>query len=108
MHKQLLGGLSVSAFLRRHWQKQPLLVREAIPNFDGVLDFNQLVELASREDSESRLVIRHGNRWTVEHGPLHRKRISRLPGRNWTLLVQGLERMLPAARDLLSNFYLIN
>jgi len=107
MHKQLLGGLSVSAFLRRHWQKQPLLVREAIPHFDGVLDFDQLVELTSREDSESRLVMRHGNRWTVEHGPFHRKRISRLPGRNWTLLVQGLERMLPAARDLLSNFTFI-
>jgi 50S ribosomal protein L16 3-hydroxylase len=107
MPKQLLGGLSVSAFLRRHWQKQPLLVREAIPHFDGVLDFGQLLELTSREDSESRLIVRHGNRWTVEHGPFHRKRFSRLPPRNWTLLLQGLERMLPAARELLSKFNFI-
>lgn len=107
MPKQLLGGLSVSTFLRRHWQKQPLLVREAIPDFDGVLDFAQLVELTSREDCESRLIMRHGNRWTVEHGPFRRNRFLRLPGRNWTLLLQGLERMLPAARDLLSNFNFI-
>ena len=103
----LLGGLSVSAFLRRHWQKQPLLVREAIPDFDGVLDFDTLVELATRDDSESRLVVRQGNRWSVEHGPFHRKRFSRLPARNWTLLLQGLERMLPAAQDLLSKFNFI-
>src|SRR3954470_7948753 len=107
MPKQLLGGLSVSAFLRRHWQKQPLLVRQAIPDFDGVLDFGALVELTSREDSESRLIMRDGNRWTVEHGPFPRKRFSRLPARNWTLLLQGLERMVPAARDLLSNFNFI-
>jgi 50S ribosomal protein L16 3-hydroxylase len=107
VNKQLLGGLSVSAFLRRHWQKQPLLVREAVPDFDGVLDFGALMELTSREDSESRLIMRHGNHWTVEHGPFHRKRFSRLPARNWTLLLQGLERMLPAARDLLSNFNFI-
>ena len=26
----LLGGLSASQFMRRHWQKKPLLVRQAI------------------------------------------------------------------------------
>ncbi|HXF17710.1 MAG TPA: cupin domain-containing protein [Burkholderiales bacterium] len=104
MNKQLLGGLSAAAFLRRHWQKKPLLVRNAIPHFDGIQDFGALVEFASRQDCESRLVVRHGTRWTVEHGPFHRKRFSRLPARNWTLLVQGLESMLPAARKLLSNF----
>ena len=82
-------------------------MREAISGFDGVLDFGTLVELTTREDSESRLVVRHGNRWSVEHGPFHRKRFSRLPARNWTLLLQGLERMLPAARDLLSIFNFI-
>lgn len=105
--KRLLGGLSAPAFLRRHWQKQPLLVRGALPGFDGILDFDGMIELAARDDCESRLVVRNDGRWSVEHGPFERKRFSRLPRRNWTLLVQGLEQRLPAARQLLSNFNFI-
>ena len=104
MNKQLLGGLSASAFLRRHWQKQPLLVRGAIPGFTGVLEFGDMIELACRDNCESRLVERKGDGWTVEHGPFERKRFSRLPPRHWTLLLQGLEQFLPAARQLLSHF----
>lgn len=107
MKKRLLGGLSAPAFLRRHWQKQPLLVRGALPGFDGILDFDGMIELAGRDDCESRLVVRNDGRWSVEHGPFERKRFSRLPRRNWTLLVQGLEQRLPAARQLLSNFNFI-
>ncbi len=65
----LLGGLSASTFLRRHWQKNPLLIREAIPGFEGVVDFPAMVELAGRDDCESRLLLRNGRRWIVEHGP---------------------------------------
>ena len=104
VNKQLLGGLSPSAFLRRHWQKQPLLVRGAMPEFDGILDFGEMIELACRDDCESRLVIRQADRWTVEHGPFARKRFSRLPARNWTLLLQGVDQILPAARQLLVHF----
>src|SRR5882672_8323909 len=77
----LLGGLSASTFLRRHWQKNPLLIREAIPGFEGVVDFPAMVELAGRDDCESRL-----------------------PRCNWTLLVQGVNLFMPAARQLLSRF----
>jgi 50S ribosomal protein L16 3-hydroxylase len=100
----LFGGLSTSSFLRRHWQKNPLLVREAIPGFKGVVDFRAMIELAGRDDCESRLLLRAGQRWTVEHGPFARRYLSRLPQRNWTLLVQGLDHLLPAARKLLSRF----
>ena len=33
---QLLGGMSPRVFLREHWQKRPLLVRQAIPGFGGL------------------------------------------------------------------------
>ncbi len=33
----LLGGLSPAQFMRRHWQKKPLLVRQALPGFKPVL-----------------------------------------------------------------------
>jgi len=53
----LLGGLSVATFLRRHWQKKPLLVREAIAEFDGIIDLRAMIELACRDDCESRLLL---------------------------------------------------
>lgn len=102
--QQLLGGLTASAFLRRCWQKQPLLVRNAIPGFSGLLDIDQMFELAGREDCESRLVLRDGRRWHVEHGPFRPAIRRRLPARNWTLLVQGVDSLLPEARALLSRF----
>ena len=100
----LLGGLSASCFSRRHWQKNPLLVREAIPGFEGVVDFRVMVELAGRDDCESRLLLRAGRHWTVEHGPFARRYLSRQSRRNWTLLVQGVNLFVPAARQLLSRF----
>jgi 50S ribosomal protein L16 3-hydroxylase len=100
----LLGDMSASSFLRRHWQKNPLLVRNAIPGFQGVVDLRGVIELAGRNDCETRLLLRAGRRWTVEHGPFDRRYLSSLPQRNWTLLVQGVNLLLPAARKLLSCF----
>ena len=33
----LLGGLSAREFLAEYWQKKPLLIRQAVPGFTGVL-----------------------------------------------------------------------
>src|SRR5438067_124898 len=65
----LLGGLTPREFLRRHWQKQPLFVRGALPRFAGVLDERQLRALAARDDVEARVVERHGRRYQTVHGP---------------------------------------
>ncbi len=74
MEEALLGGLSPQAFLRRHWQKRPLLVRRALPGFRGAIGKNALFALAGRGEVESRLVERHGNKWQVTHGPLSQSR----------------------------------
>lgn len=102
--RQLLGGLGAPEFLRRFWQKQPLLVRNALPGFSGLLDIDRMFELAGREDCESRLVLREGKRWRVEQGPFRPGVRRRLPARNWTLLLQGVDLLLPQARALLSRF----
>ena len=104
VNNSLLGGLSASSFLRHHWQKNPLLVRDAIPGFEGVVDFRTMVELAGRDDCESRLLLRSRRRWTVEHGPFARRYLLRLPQHKWTLLVQGVNLLLPEGRQLLSRF----
>jgi 50S ribosomal protein L16 3-hydroxylase len=104
VNNRLLGDLSVRAFLGRHWQKQPLLVRNAMPNFGGLVDRSAMIELACGDACESRLVVRQGRRWILEHGPFEHKRFDRLPATNWTLLLQGLDKVLPRARQLLALF----
>ena len=55
----VLGELSPSVFLRDYWQKRPLLIRQAIPGFKGIIDRSSFIVLAEREDAMSRLVIQH-------------------------------------------------
>ncbi|MFN0040897.1 MAG: JmjC domain-containing protein [Burkholderiales bacterium] len=107
MDNKLLGGLSPNAFLRRYWQKSPLLVRGAFPNFDDIVDLKKMMSLACRDDCESRLVTHRAGRWQVRHGPFERRQLQSLPLRGWTLLVQGVEKHLPAARRLLDHFRFI-
>ena len=107
MTKHALAGLSAVEFLRRYWQKKPLLVRDALPECAGIVHPDDLFELAGRDDLESRLVLRSGSRWQVRHGPFARRAFAKLPHQGWTLLVQGVDHALPAARELLDRFSFI-
>lgn len=100
----LLGGLSVAQFMRRHWQKKPLLVRQALPGIAAPLPRAELFALAARDDVESRLVVRRGADWTLRRGPLPRRALPPIARPGWTLLVQGLDLHLDAAHELLSRF----
>ena len=103
----LLGGLSASAFMRRHWQKKPLLVRGACADALPRLDRSLLFALAARDDVESRLVVRAGARWSVRHGPIARRALPALATPRWTLLVQGVDLHDDAAHRLLRRFRFI-
>lgn len=107
MKTTLLGGRTPRNFLRDYWQKKPLLVRGALPGFQGLLARNDLIDLACRDDSQSRLVIQQKGEWQVEHGPFATRDFSRLSKKAWTLLVQDVNHFLPAARDLLRRFNFI-
>jgi 50S ribosomal protein L16 3-hydroxylase len=100
----LLGGLTAATFLARHWQKDALLVRGAVPDFAGPFSAAQLVRLAQRDDVESRLVVRDGARWSLAHGPFRRADFKALPARNWTLLVQGANLHTKEGDALLRQF----
>ena len=103
-----LGGLSAQAFMRRHWQKKPLLVRQAFPGIKPPLNRAELFKLAAQEGVESRLIQRDGKgpraRWSLQHGPLARRALPSLQQPGWTVLVQGLNLHVPAADALLSRF----
>ncbi|MFN4004012.1 MAG: JmjC domain-containing protein [Hylemonella sp.] len=104
----LLGGLSPAAFMRRHWHKRPLLVRQALPGFKPLLGRAELFALAQREDVESRLVRQQPGRgrpqWSLQRGPFARRALPTLQTPNWTLLVQGVDLHSEAAHALLNRF----
>jgi 50S ribosomal protein L16 3-hydroxylase len=102
----LLGGLSPQQFMRRHWQKKPLLIRQAVPGVKPPIDRAALFALAGRDDVESRLIVQDQatDDWRLRHGPIARRSLPKLDQPGWTLLVQGLDLHVPAAHALLSQF----
>jgi 50S ribosomal protein L16 3-hydroxylase len=100
----LLGGLSPVQFMRRHWQRKPLLVRQALPGVTPPLPRAELFALAARDDVEARLVAHGKAGWRLRPGPLPRRVLPPLSQAGWTLLVQGLDLHVPAAQALLSKF----
>ncbi len=101
---KLLGGLSPERFLAEYWQKKPLLVRQALPGFGAWLGRDGLTELACRDDAESRLVRARRGQWLLDHGPFEREDLDTLPKRDWSLLVSGINHLLPDADRLMHGF----
>mgnify|MGYP003407372480 FL=1 len=102
---QLLGGLTAREFLPEYWQKKPLPIRQAIPEFESPLSPDELAGLALEEEIESRLVIEHGEQpWELKRGPFTEDTFQNLPERDWTLLVQAVDQFIPEVAELLDNF----
>ena len=102
MQQRLPGGMAASEFLRRHWQRRPLLVRGAVPQIGAWPGKRKLFTLAQRADVESRLVSCRAGHWRVAYGPL--ARLARAPARNWTLLVHGVNHHCTDLEQLLRRF----
>jgi len=101
----LLRGLTPAQFMRRHWQRRPLLIRAALPGFVPLLSRARLFALARSADVESRLVTRTARgAWTLAHGPFPRAAFPPATRPGWALLVQGVDLHDERARDLLSEF----
>ncbi len=108
----LLGKMPPGRFLRDYWQKRPFLVRQAIPGFAGIVDRDALLELATRPDAVSRLVIeqpraRGKSKWQRHDGPFGALDVEMLPKDHWTLLVHGIESLIPGGWELLRAFSFI-
>ncbi len=100
----LLGGLTPAQFMKRYWHKKPLLVRQAMPDFKPCLDRAGLVELAGREDVESRLIVHGDKGWKMKHGPLARRSLPPFAQKKWTFLVQGVDLHHEGVHQLMQQF----
>ena len=100
----LLGGLSAAQFMRSHWQKKPLLVRQAIPGFVPPVARAALFDLAAQDGVESRLVQNIDGVWKLQSGPMGRRSLPPLKRPHWTLLVQGVDLHNDPVHALMQQF----
>ena len=100
-----LKNLIPDNFLNEYWQKKPLLIRQAIPDFISPLSADELAGLSLEEEVESRLILEKGETpWELRHGPFTEETFSSLPESHWTLLVQAVDHWVPEVHELLEYF----
>lgn len=100
----LLGGMSPSQFMQRHWQKKPLLVRQAIPGFVPCVGRSDLVRLAGQEGVDSRLMVDSPKGWSMRHGPFSKRGLPPFSQEKWTILVQGVDLHHNGVHALMQQF----
>ncbi|TAL73625.1 MAG: cupin domain-containing protein [Rhodanobacter sp.] len=99
-------GMSPAQFLRVYWQKRPLLIRNAFPGLVPPIKPNDLAGLACEEGVLARLV-RHDEareHWQLKTGPLAEADFAKTGDRNWTLLVQDVDKWDADVAKLLEPF----
>ncbi len=94
-----------STFLNEFWQKKPLVIRNALADFQSPVSPEELAGLSLEEEIESRIVVQHSDTdYELKKGPFDEETYQSLPEQNWTLLIQGVDRLLPEVTDLLDDF----
>lgn len=104
----IFGDIAVETFLRDYWQKKPLLIRNAFPNFQSPITPDELAGLACETDT-ARLVLEKGGKhpWEVRHGAFEDEDFANLPATHWTLLVNDTDQYLPELKAMLEPFRFI-
>lgn len=99
-------GMPAAVFLRDYWQKRPLLIRAAFPDFQTPVQPEDLAGLACEETALARLIThdRATDGWTVRSGPFQEEEFPGMPDHDWTLLVQDVDKWDPDVRALIGHF----
>ena len=103
-------AIDVNTFLSEYWQKKPLVIRQALPNFIHPLTADELAGLAMEDEVESRMVFetpKISPHWQLKRGPFLETDFATLPKTHWTLLVQGVDLLVPEVARLLEHFNFI-
>ena len=97
--------IDLQTFLSDYWQKKPLVIRGALPDFETPISAEELAGLSLEEEVESRIVIQNSEKdYQLLKGPFDESTYENLPEENWTLLIQGMDRLVPEVTDVLNDF----
>ena len=99
-------GMPPARFLREYWQKKPLLIRNAFPGFVTPIEPEDLAGLACEEMALSRIIShdRANDRYSLRTGPFAEDEFRGMPHRDWTLLVQDVDKWDADVAALLAHF----
>jgi len=103
----ILGKTSINDFLKNYWQKKPLLIKNAIANFESPITESDLFTIAQNEEAVSRLIEYKQDIWQVKYGPFKKSDLPKKTNIPWTILVQNINHYLPFAESFLNLFKFI-
>ena len=98
-------NLDTNAFLTDYWQKKPLLIKNAFPNFEEIISPDELAGLACEEEVSSRVVVTKDNDWQICQGPF--EDYDKFGNSHWQLLVQALNHWHPDSAHFIDAFRFI-
>lgn len=101
-----LQNFDFDDFLKYYWQKKPLLIRGAMPDWQNPLEPDELAGLACENGIESRLII-SSDGYKMKHGPFDGDQFAELENKIYTLLVQAVDHHIPEVSALLDAFRFI-
>ncbi len=112
MRAHILGDISVDDFLTHYWQKRPLVIRGAFPDFEMPFTAQELAGIACETDVPSRIIVERGlmpkpTPWQTKQSPFTDEDFTSLPDTHWTFLVNDLERYIPELGNLIEPFRFI-
>ncbi len=112
MTSHIFGDITVEDFLANYWQKKPLVIRNAFPDYEMPFSAEELAGLACDTDAPSRIILERGlapdhKPWQVKNSPLEDEDFTSLPDTHCTFLVNDLERYIPELGNLIEPFRFI-
>lgn len=94
--------LDPEKFLKQHWQKKPLYLKQAWHHFADPIEEDELAGLALEDFITSRVVYRQGEQWRTESGPF--ESYQKFGKTGWQLLVQAVNHWVPECQTMVDAF----
>ncbi|QIP57494.1 cupin domain-containing protein [Hafnia alvei] len=95
-------NLNWPEFLEKYWQKQPVVLKNAFPNFVDPITPDELAGLAMEPEVDSRLVSHQNGEWQASNGPF--EDFDGLGETGWSLLAQAVNHWHAPSAELVRPF----
>lgn len=95
-------NLNWPEFLEQYWQKEPVVLKKAFPNFIDPITPDELAGLTMEPEVDSRLVSHNNGVWQASYGPF--EQFDHLGETGWSLLAQAVNHWHAPSAELVRPF----
>ncbi|MEY8710016.1 50S ribosomal protein L16 arginine hydroxylase [Mangrovibacter phragmitis] len=89
-------------FLETYWQKKPVILKNALPDFIDPITPDELAGLAMEAEVDSRIVSQQNGEWQAWNGPF--EQFDHLGETGWSLLAQAVNHWHAPSAELVRPF----